>query len=183
MQIHLREYVNRLKNYSQELNNHALLIDQPWIFKSDKPDERCTLIFRRKDGELLITRNGKVEKGKWEYIAAMNSLLIEYKNGETRLYNSGFFDESVMVLKIDGTDKYQLFANEKKITSTIEKLMAQVERQYLSPSLFSDLTEEEMPNQQATKQKVKKQVERVESFLLVIGCGLLLLLLIWAIFQ
>ena len=131
MHIHLREYVNRLKNYSQKLNNEALLIDQPWLCKPENEGERRLLIFRKKNNELLITRNGIVQKGKWEYISSMNSLMIDYSNGESRLYNQGFFDESIMILKIDGTQEYEIFANEKKITSTLEKLLNEVERKYI----------------------------------------------------
>ena len=89
------------------------------------------LIFRKKNNELLITRNGIVQKGKWDYISSINSQMIDYSNGESRLYNQGFFDESIMILKIDGTQKYELFANEKKITSTLEKLLKGVVKKYL----------------------------------------------------
>ena len=37
---------------------------------------------------------------------------------------------SVLILKIDGTEEFQLFANENKIQSTIEKLLTDIETKY-----------------------------------------------------
>ena len=130
MKIHLQEYLNRIKSFSKRLDNFALLLEQPWITKIDDENSRCVFIFRRENKQLLMSVNGKIEKAKWDYIPSMNSLLIERKN-ETILYNQEFFDESIMILKIDGTDQYQLFANENKISSTIERLLENVENQYI----------------------------------------------------
>ena len=63
----------------------------------------------------------------------MKALLIELED-ETTLYNQGFFDNSVMILRRDGTDEHQLFVNESKIESTIEKLLQKVERTYINQS-------------------------------------------------
>ena len=60
----------------------------------------------------------------------MKSLLIELGK-ETTLYNQGFLDNSIMILRKDGTDEYQLFVNENRIESTIEKLLQKIENNYL----------------------------------------------------
>lgn len=130
MKYQLKSLVENLKNYSKKLDNYAILTEQPWITKTENEEERFVVIFRKKDNELLISVNGKVEKGKWDYIPAMNSLIVERESGTT-LYNQGFFDDSIMILKVDGTDNYQLFVNENKIESSIEKLLEKIEKKYL----------------------------------------------------
>jgi hypothetical protein len=130
MKQQLSGFVERLKRYSNRLDNYALLTEQPWITQTDDDNERFVMIFRQKENELLISVNGMIEKGKWDYIPSMNSLVIERKSGIT-LYKQGFFDDSVMILKVDGIEKYQLFVNENKIDSTIEKLLEQTENKYL----------------------------------------------------
>ena len=47
-------------------------------------------IFRNKDNQLIKSTNGKVKKGKWDYLPSMKALLIELED-ETTLYNQGFF--------------------------------------------------------------------------------------------
>ena len=133
MILHLKEYVNRLKKYSQQLDNFAILTDQPWVTNFEDQTERCVYIFRNKDNQLIKSTNGKVKKGKWDYLPTMKALLIELED-ETTLYNQGFFDNSVMILRRDGTDEHQLFVNENKIESTIEKLLQKVERTYIYQS-------------------------------------------------
>ena len=130
MKYQLKSLVENLKNYSKKLDNYAILTEQPWITKTENEEERFVVIFRKKDNELLISVNGKVEKGKWDYIPSMNSLIVERESGTT-LYNQGFFDDSIMILKVDGTDDYQLFVNENKIESSIEKLLEKIEKKYL----------------------------------------------------
>lgn len=129
MRYHLKSLVDNLKNYSKKLDNYLILTEQPWITKTENEEERFVLIFR-KNNELLISVNGKVERGKWDYISSMNSLIVERASGST-LYNQGFLDDSLMILKVDGTDDYQLFVNENKIEDTIDNLLEKIERKYL----------------------------------------------------
>ncbi|MDT0691254.1 hypothetical protein RM549_15770 [Salegentibacter sp. F188] len=131
MILHLKEYVDRLKNFSQKLDNFSILTEQPWVTNFGSETDRCIYIFRQKENQLLISTNGKVKKGNWDYLPSLNSLLIEHDD-ETILFSQGFFDNSIMILRRDGTDDYQLFVNENKIESTIEKLLQKTEQDYLS---------------------------------------------------
>ncbi|MDG1435065.1 MAG: hypothetical protein P8Q41_13685 [Saprospiraceae bacterium] len=139
MILHLKEYVNKLKKYSQQLDNFAILTEQPWITNFENPAERCVYIFRQKGNELITSKNGNVVKGKWDYLSSMKSILIEI-GAETKLYNQGFFDNSVMILKKDGTDEYQLFVNENKIENTIEKLLQKIEKNYLTQNQTENIS-------------------------------------------
>jgi hypothetical protein len=61
----------------------------------------------------------------------MNSLLIDL--GENRrLYNQGFLDESVMLLRQDGQEDYLLLVNENKVSSDDpERILEGLSQKYL----------------------------------------------------
>ena len=69
---------------------------------------------------MLISDNGIVEKGSWEYLGNQ-SLLVE-TNHESYLLKHGFFDENVIALKLDSTDSYAFFVNETKYHSELPNL-------------------------------------------------------------
>lgn len=102
----------RLQQFSKSLNDTAIFADVPWAF-IDGDGERVTYIFRR-NNELLVSKHGEVTTGHWEYLAAMQSLLIEHAN-RTRMYNQGFVDNVVMALRKDGTNELFLLANQQAL--------------------------------------------------------------------
>lgn len=105
----MRDYIStilpRIQQYSKQLNDEANFVEIPWAFL-DEAGAKVTYIFRR-NNELLVSRHGDVATGRWEYLPVVQSLLIEYQ-GSKRLYNQGFLDKAVMVLRKDGTE--ELFA-------------------------------------------------------------------------
>lgn len=102
----------RLQQFSKSLNDTAIFADVPWAF-IDGDGERVTYIFRR-NNELLVSKHGEVTTGQWEYLAAMQSLLIEHANRK-RMYNQGFVDNVVMALRKDGTNELFLLANQQAL--------------------------------------------------------------------
>ena len=105
----MRDYIStilpRIQQYSKQLNDEANFVEIPWAFL-DEAGAKVIYIFRR-NNELLVSRYGDVATGRWEYLPVVQSLLIEYQ-GSKRLYNQGFLDKAVMVLRKDGTE--ELFA-------------------------------------------------------------------------
>ena len=77
------------------------------------------LVFRD-SRELLISINGKVEKGKWKYLGN-NSILIDSAEGSF-LFKRGFFDENILTLKIDGENEYFILINETKYGRDINSI-------------------------------------------------------------
>jgi hypothetical protein len=86
---------------------------QPWAM-IDEEFEMQKLIFR-KNKELIMSKNGQVTLGKWDYLSEAKSLLID-RGSDKILFNEGFIDQGVMILKLDGTqNKYFALANENQI--------------------------------------------------------------------
>jgi hypothetical protein len=109
---YLTSLLPRLQQFSKSLNDTAIFADVPWAF-IDGDGERVTYIFRR-NNELLVSKHGEVTTGHWEYLAAMQSLLIEHANRK-RMYNQGFVDNVVMALRKDGTNELFLLANQQAL--------------------------------------------------------------------
>ncbi|MFN9590336.1 MAG: hypothetical protein ACK56A_08085 [Bacteroidota bacterium] len=110
MKYYLQDLISRLAQFSEQLDNTALFIDKPWVL-IDADANYQKYIFKR-DGELIMSLNGTVQVGKWEYLAAARSILVD-RIADKILLNQSFFDRAVMVLKRDGsTHDLFILANE-----------------------------------------------------------------------
>lgn len=68
----------------------------------------------------MISNNGRIEKGNWEYLGN-NSLLIDRSDG-SYLFKHGFIDNYVLALKVDGKEEYALLVNEQKFDNQLNSL-------------------------------------------------------------
>ena len=110
MKTYVSDIIPKIQKFSLKLDNLTLLINQHWIIIDDIEDAKNVYIFRR-NNELLISNNGKVEKAKWEYLGS-NSLLVEKKD-EIYLFKQVFFDKNILALKVDSIkNEYVLMINE-----------------------------------------------------------------------
>ncbi len=114
MKTYLADIIPKIQQHSKKLDDITLLTNQHWVVIDEAEQVKCVYIFRT-NKELLISRNGIVEKAKWEYLDG-NSLLIDTKN-ESYLFKHGFFDDTVLALKLDSKAEYALFVNESKSLS------------------------------------------------------------------
>ncbi len=131
MKTYLADIIPKIKQYSEKLDNLTMLINQHWVVLNELENSKFVYIFRN-NNELLTSKNGKVEKGKWEYLGN-NSLLIELKN-ECYLFKHGFFDANILALKVDGTEEFAFLINENKYSEylySIEKVLLHLENKYL----------------------------------------------------
>jgi hypothetical protein len=131
MKTFLTDIIPRIQRYSQKLDDLTKLTNQHWVSLGDIPEEKRVFIFRN-NNQLLISVNGIVEKGSWEYIGN-TSLLIETKK-ENYLMKHGFLDEDIFALKLDSSDTYAFFVNEtryKKELNNIQDILTFLERKYL----------------------------------------------------
>lgn len=110
MKLFLQNIVRSLNKYSKSLDKKSILVDKPWAL-IDSDLEIQKLIFK-KNKELIMSKDGQVVMGKWDYFPEAKSLLID-RGQDKILCNEGFIDEGVMVLKKDGTkNDFFVLANE-----------------------------------------------------------------------
>lgn len=109
----------KLQRYSQKLDNLTLLTNQLWVSLDNIQSSKIVYIFRN-NNDLLISINGRVEKGKWEYLGD-KALLVE-KASEIFLFKHGFFDENILALKIDSSEEYAVFVNESKFDGELNSI-------------------------------------------------------------
>jgi hypothetical protein len=114
MKDYIKSLLPRLRRLSKQLDDEANFVDIPWTFRDDDGNLN-THLFRR-NSELLVSINGDVIIGHWEYIPSMNSLLIDYQN-KKQLFNHAYLDpdKAVLLLLKDGTDDLHILANRNQI--------------------------------------------------------------------
>lgn len=135
MQTFISDLIPKVQRYSQKLDDLTLLTNQHWVVIDETDNSKNVYIFR-KNNELLISSNGEVEKGKWEYLGN-NSLLIDRKN-KSYLFKHGFFDENILALKIDGKNEYAFLINENKFQgelNTLDKINEFLAKKYIEPEI------------------------------------------------
>lgn len=111
MKVFIESILPKISGFSEKLDKLTLIVDEPWVIIDDK-DIHTKLIFR-KDNTLLISENGNVTLGKWDLLNKAKSILLEI-NSSLKLYNHGFLDEGILILKIDGGSDYFVLVNQNK---------------------------------------------------------------------
>ena len=78
--------ISATKGITVKIENYNLIVDKVWfLIFEDKENTKTTYILRSKNDELLISINGNINKGKWEYIKTSNCLLLEM-DGISKIY-------------------------------------------------------------------------------------------------
>jgi hypothetical protein len=136
MRTFIADIIPKIQRFSQRLDDLTKLTNQHWVSLSDIEQTKRVYIFRA-NNQLLISDNGIVEKGSWEYLGN-NSLLLDTKN-ESYLLKHGFFDENVIALKLDSTNSYAFFVNETKYQSELNSIVDVInflENKYLKKNVI-----------------------------------------------
>lgn len=133
MKTFIADIFPKIQRFSEKLDNLTLLTNQHWVVFDDLEKSKTVYIFRP-NNDLLIAKNGKGEKAKWEYLG-QNSLLIEMKD-EIFLFKHGFFDENILALKLDSKEEYAILINETKYVgelNSLESVINFLHSRYLGP--------------------------------------------------
>lgn len=141
MKTYISDLIPKLQKFSQKLDNLTLLTNQHWVVIDDIDDDKNVYIFRT-NNDLIISKNGKVEKAKWEYLGN-NSLLID-KNDESYLFKHGFFDENILALKVDSKDEYAFLINENKYEGELNSMNRVIDflvKKYIEPQVKKKLND------------------------------------------
>lgn len=115
----IKDILPKITRYSKKLDDLTILTNQHWVYVDKSSTSKMVFIFRS-NSDLIVSVNGVVEKGKWTYLG--NDYLLVEKPSESFLYKHGFFDDTVLALKVDGTADYAFFVNETKIGRELNSL-------------------------------------------------------------
>ncbi|MBS1649934.1 MAG: hypothetical protein JSR09_09550 [Bacteroidetes bacterium] len=166
MRTFLLDIIPKIQRFSQKLDNLTVLTNKHWVVIDEELNRKVVFIFREKDSQLLISENGKIEKGTWEYLGN-NSLLIDRNDG-SYLFKHGFIDDTVLALKVDGKEEYALLVNEHKFDNKINSLTTIL--QFLNDTYSSErqqrtLTIPESKEVLNTAPKNQIQIKPTKSFI------------------
>lgn len=131
MKTYIADIIPKIQKFSQKLDDLTKLTNQHWVSLSEIKETKSVYIFRN-NNQLLISNNGIIEKGQWDYLGNQ-SLLIETSHGSF-LFKQGFFDQNVMALRLDSTNNYAFFVNESKYENelnNIEDILSFLSKEYL----------------------------------------------------
>lgn len=110
MKLYLSNLIPRLREFSLTLDTIETFVDIPWVIIDENLNQQ-KYIFKR-NGALIMSLNGQVTLGRWEFLSTARSLLIDRIKDKIML-NQNFIDPAVMVLKMDGlNDESLVLANE-----------------------------------------------------------------------
>ncbi|WP_114752646.1 hypothetical protein [Pleomorphovibrio marinus] len=137
----LKDLQSSLKSYNQGLAKQNMLVDIPWTMVDGELNIQ-RLIFR-KDKSLYIVKEGEIQESKWEYLAAMDSLVVNV-GGKKLLLNEVFVDGNALILKKDGiTTDFFCFVNQKEIPDlNLEGYLKRI-KELETPTKFEEVSQNE----------------------------------------
>lgn len=191
MKTYLLNVIQRVTQYSKQLDAEAVLYNKNWEVFNDS-GEKEVFIFRT-NNELLISRTGIVQKGKWELLSN-NTLLIEV-DGVLYLLNAAFVDSRFMALKLDGTNECMILIDsqlkQQLILESIDAINNYLEK--INPrknevsEVAPEVEEEEILEEEDTEEEATtEEVANVKEDILfrntvIIVLGIAFLFIIWMI--
>ena len=140
METNLSIIIPRVSKLSQKFDNTSLIISHHWVLVDEINSKKKLYIFR-KNKELLISEDGKVDIASWRYLGK-NTLLIEKKSVKN-LYKHGFFDENLIAIKIQDEENYSFFVNEEKYDHGLNsenKIVKYLYKKYLNNTIKNKVT-------------------------------------------
>ncbi len=133
MKTYISNTILRLRRYSKQLDAQSILYGKNWEVFNDT-GEKEVFIFRP-NSELLISRNGLVQKGKWELLS-INNMLIDIENN-SYLFNTAFADDNFIALQLDGDNEFMVLiesaTNRKLYLDSISQVENYLVNKYIAP--------------------------------------------------
>lgn len=130
MQTYLLDIIPRLARFSKKLDDITLLTSKHWVILNETTQSKSTYIFRN-NKELIVSENGIVIHGTWDYLG-FNKILLRF-NDNSFLFQNGFLENDILALQLDGMNKYAIFINEgRSDLNTLKKIDTHLNRKYLS---------------------------------------------------
>jgi hypothetical protein len=130
MQTYFLNIIPSLARFSKKLDDITLLTSKHWVILNENTQIKSTYIFRN-NKELIVSENGIVVHGTWDYLS-FNKILLRF-NDNSFLFQHGFLEDDILALKLDGMNKYAIFINEERSDlNTLSRIDSHLNRKYLS---------------------------------------------------
>lgn len=130
MQTYFLNIIPSLARFSKKLDDITLLTSKHWVILNKITQIKSTYIFRN-NKELIVSENGIVVHGTWDYLG-FNKILLRF-NDNSFLFQHGFLEDDILALKLDGMNKYAIFINEgRSDLNTLSRIDSHLKRKYLS---------------------------------------------------
>ena len=130
MQTYFLNIIPSLARFSKKLDDITLLTSKHWVILNETTQSKSTYIFRN-NKELIVSENGIVVHGTWDYLG-FNKILLRF-NDNSFMFQHGFLEDDIFALKLDGMNKYAIFINEgRSDLNTLSRIDSHLNRKYLS---------------------------------------------------
>lgn len=161
MKTFILNSINRLKSFSQNLDVESTLYSKSWEVFNETGDKE--LFIFRANNELLISRNGIVQKGKWELLN-IATLLIDVAD-KSYLLNAAYIEDKFLALKLDGTNEYMVMIEtdmkDRFSLNTIGSIEKYLEDRY--KRIEQERIDQEKAEQKRLEaERIKEEQERIE---------------------
>jgi len=104
----LKEIIERVKQYSMELADQQVFINQPWVLCNE--EQQNNIYYFQDDNTLLVIEpNGNTVVGKWKLLKNVDALMVTYKDHNWTLKRR-FIDRCILIFT-KGDDHF-LFYNQ-----------------------------------------------------------------------
>lgn len=157
MKTFILNSINRLKDFSQNLDAESTLYSKSWEVFNETGDKE--LFIFRPNNELLISRNGIVQKGKWELLN-IATLLIDVAD-RSYLLNAAYIEDRFLALKLDGTDEYMVMIETDMKDRFSLNTIGSIEK-YLDDR-YKRIEQERIDAEQERKKKEVAEQKRLEA--------------------
>lgn len=155
MRTYVLDILNRYKRYSENLDVKTILCNKSWLVFNDGCDKEVYIF--QENGSLILSINGKVYNGSWQYITANKSIIISSQE-QSYMLHPYIYDNVVFVLQQDGTDNYAFMIDEIQSKTFLPRTMMDIS------GYFEEKVRKEENNQDLIrKQEQDDYVEKLRS--------------------
>lgn len=152
MKTYILDSLNRMKRFGESLDVKTILCNKAWQIFNDTGEKEMYIF--QESGEVLLSNNGIVSHGNWQYISANKSILISIKESSYMLHPS-FLINNILALKLDGTERYMLMIEEHSFVALQLKSLEDLNKYFLS--IEANEIEMEKEKNQKNNEEVLRQ--------------------------
>lgn len=129
MKTYILDSINRLKRLGENLDAKTILCNKSWQIFNDTGEKELYIF--QENGDILLSTNGIVSQGRWQYIYANKTILISIKENSYLLHPS-FSINNIMAMNLDGTERYMLMIEEQSLLALQLKSIKDLNNYFLS---------------------------------------------------